>query len=367
MKYRVLHSLASMSSGGAQAFIMNVYRNIDRDKYQFDFLLNREEGTYNDEIKKLGGRIFIVPARREGVIKERKALDLFFKLHAKDYNAVHAHRSSLTSIEVLYYAKKYGVECRIFHCHSTAQMGWIHQYLHWYRKPFIHSWANKYLACSNVAADWAFNWTSVRDKVLEVKNGIDTDKFKYSSAYRKEIREELNIPEDAFVIGHVGRFLEVKNHTFIVDVFKELIKKKPNSYLLLAGTGVLLEEIQKKVEDLNLMDNVKFLGNRSDVHKILSSIDIMLFPSLYEGLPFALVEAQSAGARVVCSDTVSPEIELSEGLKFISLDRSADEWAKEIVAFPVADKEQMRQSVIKNGYDINSTIELLVTKAYTNE
>ena len=367
MKYRVLHSLASMSSGGAQAFIMNVYRNIDREQYQFDFLLRDKDGTYIDEIKKLGGRIYIVPTRREGVAKYREKLDNFFKLHAKEYDAIHVHRSSLSNIDILYYAKKYGVRCRIFHCHNTAQMGWIHQLLHWYRKPFIHSWANKYLACSDVAADWAFNWTGIKDRALEVRNGIDTELFRFNKDNRSEVRKELKIPDDAFVIGHVGRFMEVKNHTFIIDVFDKIHLKNPNSYLLLAGTGILLDQIKNKVASLNLDEYVMFLGNRTDIHKILSSIDIMLFPSLHEGLPFALVEAQSAGARVVCSDTISPEIRLSSGLKFVSLDKTADEWAEVIELFPIVDKDQMRQSVVKNGYDINSTIELLEKKVYTNE
>ena len=364
MKYRVLHSLSSMEAGGAQAFIMNVYRNIDKDKYHFDFLLNREDGIYNDEIKKLGGSIYLVPTRREGVFKERKALDRFFKLHAKDYDAVHIHRSSLTSIEVLYYAKKYGVKNRIYHCHSTSQVGWMHHVIHWLRKPFIHSWANKYLACSNVAADWAFCWTGVRHKVLELKNGIDTALYKFNEKYRSDVREELGVPNDALVVGHVGRFLEVKNHTFIIDIFKEILVKQADSYLLLAGTGVLQDAIMQKVSELGITERVKFLGNRNDIYRLLSAMDFLLFPSLYEGLPFVPVEAQAAGVRVLCSDRVSPEVKLSDGLKFLSIEKPAKEWADMLFRFEAVDKEQMRQSVISGGYDIKVTIENITNKIY---
>lgn len=367
MKYRVLHSIAGMSPGGAQTFIMNVWRNIDKEKYQFDFLLNRDDGSYIGELKLSGCKIYTVPTRREGIKKEQQALDSFFGEHASEYDAVHIHRSSLTSIDVLKYAKKYGIHRRIFHCHSTNQVGFAHHIFHWFRKPVIHSWANKYLACSDVAADWAFNWTGVRNKVMEMRNGIDTGKFKFNPQYRTDARKELRIPEDALVIGHAGRFLEVKNHTFIIDVFSEVIKQRPNSYLLLAGVGPLFEKMKQKVNDLKLTDKVLFLGNRDDMPRLLSAMDIFLFPSLYEGLPFAPVEAQAAGVRVVCSDKVSPEVKLSEGLKFVSLEQPVSLWARELVEFPIIDKEKMRQSVIANGYDIVASIKMLEDNVYNYE
>ena len=364
MAYKVLHSLAAMSPGGAQTFIMNEYRNIDKTKYQFDFLLNNGDGAYREEIEQLGGHIFVVPSRHEGILKERKALDEFFRNHGSEYNAVHIHRSSLTNIEVLKYAKKYGIVRRIIHCHSTSQVGWMHQLMHWWRKPVVHDWANKFLACSEVAADWMYKWTGVREKVFEVINGIDTSLYQFNLTTKNEVRTELGIPHDALVVGHVGRFLEVKNHTFILDIFKEILNGRPNTYLLLAGTGVLFESIKQKALDLDIYDHILFLGNRNDIPRLLSAMDFMLFPSLYEGLPFAPVEAQAAGVRVLCSDRVSPEVRLSDGLKFMSLDLSAKEWAGALFNFEQVDKEEMRQAVIKGGYDIMATIKMMEEKVY---
>lgn len=367
MEYRILHSLAGMSPGGAQSFIMNVYRNIDRKKYKFDFLLNVGDGSYRGEIERLGGHIYVVPSRHEGILKERRALDEFFRNHGTEYNAVHIHRSSLTNIEVLKYAKKYGVARRILHCHSTSQVGWVHKLMHWLRKPVVHVWANKYLACSEVAADWMYKWTGVRNSVIEVRNGIDTKKYSFNSENRVSVRNELNIPNNALVIGHAGRFLEVKNHTFIIDVFKAVVRLRPDSYLLLAGEGPLVDTITQKVKRLSLTDKVFFLGNRDDMHRLLSAMDIFLFPSLYEGLPFAPIEAQAAGVRVVCSDRVSEEVQLSDGLQFHSLSESPEAWADAILSCPEVDKEMMRQSVISKGYDIMETILQLKENVYNEE
>lgn len=367
MKYRVLHSLAGMDCGGAETFIVNVLRNIDKAQYHFDFLLNSDKGVYIEEIKNYGCNIFIVPPRRFGVMKYRKALDSFFREHACNYDAIHVHRSSLSNIEELKYAKKYKIKKRILHCHSTTEEGALHHIIHWLRKPYVHNWANRYLACSEVAADWLFNWTGIRSQVIEIKNGIDTIKFRYDFHARYDVRKEMGIPDDVFLIAHVGRFVEVKNHSFIIDVFNEITKREPSSILVLAGIGPLFNKIKQKVKSYGLSDKVVFLGNCNNVNKLLSSVDFFIFPSLYEGLPFAPVEAQAAGVRVACSDRISPEVQLSDGVKFISLDKPSSFWANEILNFPKVDKELMRKSVIDHGYDIKETIKLLERKVYDNE
>ena len=367
MKYRVLHSLAGMDCGGAETFIVNVLRNIDKAQYHFDFLLNSDKGVYVEEIKNYGCNVFIVSPRRFGLLKYRKALDSFFRENALNYDAIHVHRSSLSSIDELVYAKKYEINRRILHSHSTNEEGVLHHIIHWLRKPYVHNLANRYLACSEVAADWLFNWTGIRSQVIEIKNGIDTVKYRFNPQVRHDFRKEIGVPDDVFLIAHVGRFVAVKNHSFIIDIFNEITKRKPSSILILAGIGPLLNEIKQKVKSYGLSDKVIFLGNCDNVYQLLSAVDFFLFPSLYEGLPFAPVEAQAAGVRIVCSDRVSPEVQMSDGVKFISLDKPSSFWADEILNFPKVDKELMRKSVIDHGYDIMETIKLLERKVYDNE
>lgn len=364
MEYRVLHCLHSMNRGGAETFIMNVFRTINKNEYMFDFLLGREDGAYVEEIRNLGGSIYTVCSRSAGYFKYLKALNTFFKTNQGKYQAIHVHTSSLSSLEVFYFAKKFGIKTRIIHSHSTVQTGWVHNILHWLHKPILGFLANKYLACSLVAKDWLYKHTGVYDKSVVVKNGIDIDKFSYNVNNRDEIRREFHIDNRCKVIGHIGRFDVVKNHTFLLDIFKELQGIDYNTVLMLVGDGPLRKSIEQKSVELGLNTKVVFTGVRSDINKIVSAIDVLVFPSLYEGLPVSLVEAQAGGLTIVCSDRVSKEVKLSEAVSFLSLDKPASFWADYINKLQIEDKNRVRESVVRNGYSINNTVDYLVNNVY---
>ncbi len=364
MEYRVLHCLHSMNRGGAETFIMNVFRTIDKSVYMFDFLLGREDGAYVEEIRKLGGGIYTVCSRSAGYFKYLKALNSFFKTNRGKYQAIHVHTSSLSSLEVFYFAKKYGIKTRIIHSHSTVQAGWVHNILHWLHKPILGFLANKYLACSLVAKDWLYKYTCVYDKSVVVKNGVDITLFSFNVNNRNEIRRELGIDNQCKVIGHIGRFDVMKNHTYLLDIFKELQRIDHNTVLLLVGDGPLRKNIENKTMELGLNNKVIFTGVRSDIYKIVSAIDILVFPSLYEGLPVSLVEAQAGGLTIVCSDRVSKEVQLSEAVSFLSLDKPACFWANYIDKLKVEDRNEVRESVIRNGYSVNNTVDYLVNNVY---
>lgn len=364
MVYTVLHCLARMNRGGAETLIMNVFRHIDRTKYKFCFLLNDEVCDYTEEIKQLGGEIYVIPTRSQGLISYCRSLNSFFKAYSDRFDAVHLHTSSLSSLEILFYAKKYGITKRVIHSHNTVQAGILHNVLHWCNKPCLRFLATDYLSCSQVASNWLYKFTGVLDKSVVVNNGINLNQFQFSLDARNRIREKYGICKDTIVIGHIGRFDIVKNHTFLIDVYVEFLKLHPNSILMLIGTGVLFEEMKNKANQIGLGEKIIFAGLQSAINEYLSSFDYFVFPSLYEGLPVALVEAQSSGVMTICSDKVSKEAKISEYLSYYELEKSAKDWAHYINSIELLDRLKFVHQLEDNGYSINKTVQYLSTEIY---
>ncbi|MDR6121920.1 glycosyltransferase involved in cell wall biosynthesis [Bacillus sp. SLBN-46] len=351
---RVLHVVVNMNRGGAETLLMNLYRNIDRSKIQFDFLTCKE-GVFDQEIKELGGTIHRIPYINEvGHFSYIKALNNFFSTY-NDYTIVHSHLNRMSGV-VVRAAKKFGIRYCISHSHNTGgEGGVLSKAYKWYSGLFIPYHSDYTFACSEAAAKWLFGSKSNQAKLL--KNGIEPEMFTFSSDIRMRIRQELGI-DDQIVFGHVGRFTKQKNHKFLVEIFAEFVKRKPNSILLLCGDGVLRNDIEKRVCELNIQDKVKFLGVRSDINQLLQAFDLFLFPSLHEGLPVTLIEAQAAGIPCLISDEITDEVDLGLGLmKFLNLS-SKDLWAAELEKMTV-EKIQRHTSKINmlrdSGYDIKNT------------
>lgn len=351
---RVLHVVVNMNRGGAETLIMNLYRNIDRKKVQFDFLTCKP-GVFDVEIKKMGGRVYRIPYISDvGHFQYIKGLDEFFLEH-QEYDIVHSHLDKMSGL-VLKSAKKAGVQVRIAHSHSTKNEGGLFTGLYkWYSGSFIEKYSNIGVACSTSAAKWLFPRNKKR--TIIIKNGIDTEIFKKSLDLKKVIRKELKISDNAYVIGHVGRFSKVKNHTFLLEIFYEFHQKNKNSFLLLIGDGPLRANIKEKIKTLNLEQNVILTGIREDIHRITQAIDIIVFPSLYEGLPVTLIEAQSCGISCLISDHISDEVDM--GLGLISkqdLKNPAISWANKLnsISTNIA-VDDIRKQVKEKGYDIKVT------------
>lgn len=354
---RVLQIVDSMEMGGIQAFIMNVYRSIDRDKIQFDFLVHHMTGgPFYQEIEAKGGKVYCLPARNEGVFKNKTALREFFNEH-KEYRVVHMHESSLSYIEPLAAAKNAGVPIRIMHSHSTHILGSkIHFLLHMINSGKIDKIATHYLACGELAGVWMYGKSKVKDYTV-LYNGINLDSFKFNPEIRKQVRDEMAV-EDALVIGHVGRFMQVKNHKFLVEIFKEILIKKPNSYLVLAGTGELLESTKDYCRTLEIIDRVKFLGVRKDVSRLVQAMDVMIMPSFYEGFPVTVVEAEAAGLPVIMSDTITDEVMIKSNIIKLSLKDSPSIWAEKICEHH--DRIIDNSSLYEAGLDITETTKKLI-------
>jgi glycosyltransferase involved in cell wall biosynthesis len=351
---RVLHVVVNMNRGGAETLLMNLYRNIDRTKIQFDFLTCKE-GIFDGEISDLGGKVYRIPYVTEvGHFQYGKILEEFFKSQL-EYKIVHSHLDKMSGL-VLKAAKKAGIPVRISHSHNTSSEGNMAAKLYkGYIGQMINSNATFYYACSQVAGEWLFKGRAKSASIL--KNGIDIDHFKYSPQTRREIRKELHLSENDIVFGHVGRFAHQKNHEFLIDVFAEFCKGENDSILLLVGDGPLREEIEKKTFDLKINNKVKFLGVRSDIPRILQALDLFMFPSLHEGLPVSLIEAQGAGLPCFISDQVSKEVDMGLNLvQFLPLNNKSL-WIERIKKrLSILDSRELNLEPLKQkGYNIKDS------------
>lgn len=351
---RILHVVVNMNRGGAETLIMNLYRNINRSNVQFDFLTCKE-GEYDKEIESMGGKIHRIPYISDvGHFKYVKELDKFFYAQ-KDYKVVHSHLDKMSGL-VLRSAKKVGIPIRISHSHNTSSEGGMAAKTYkWYVGHFIPSNATNLFACSNRAAEWLFKDRSLSTAII--KNGIESERFSFSLTTRIEVRKELNLDNNVFMLGHVGRFSHQKNHTYLIDVFAKFHKVHNESVLVLVGDGPLRPGIEKKVMDLKLKDKVKFIGIRSDIHRLLQAFDVFVFPSLHEGLPVSLIEAQGSGVSCLISDNISNEVDLGSNLvEFIPL-HDKNKWVKKIM--DISSREICRKSmsmlISERGYDAKDT------------
>ncbi|MEG1862343.1 MAG: glycosyltransferase family 1 protein [Oscillospiraceae bacterium] len=326
---RVLHCVAGMGMGGYENFIMNIYRNIDRQKVQFDFILSFS-GVFCDEILSLGGKIYKIPfITQVGPFEYRKSIDHIIKAH-REYRIIHSHMDKFSGL-IMEVAKNNNIKCRIAHSHSTKNDGGIifNSVKNFYGTK-IEKNATDFFACSQSSARWLFPG-KLNEAVL-VNNGIDLSKFKYNMGLNIEQRKKYKI-ENKFIIGHIGRFSQSKNHKFIIEVFSQLSALCEDALLILVGDGKEKKYIEQIVNSKNLQDKVIFMGLRSDVSQILQMFDVFVFPSVYEGFPIALIEAQAAGVPCIVSQNITREAKLTSHTKFLPISgkKIREIWVKEIL------------------------------------
>lgn len=347
---RILHVVTEMERAGLETMIMNYYRNVDRSKVQFDFLQHRNGfHAFDSEIEEMGGKIYHVPPfnplNSNGYLTE---LDLFFREHT-EYKIVHSHLDCLSAVP-LRFAKKYGVKSRIAHSH-VSKMSFDYKYpVRMFYRSIIPHYATDFFACSEDAGKWMFH--NKRFKVI--KNAISCDDFLFDIEEYENIRKKYNLV-GKFVVGHVGRFDPVKNHSFLIEVFYEILKRKNNSILLLAGEGKELSHIKELVRKLGISEKVIFLGSISNVSEIVKAFDTFVFPSLYEGLGISLIEAQAAGVPCFASlEGVPQSANITGSVKYLSLSLKASDWA-EVISHTTIDFSNRigHNMLVKNsGYDI---------------
>ncbi|MBC7641839.1 MAG: glycosyltransferase family 1 protein [Flavobacterium sp.] len=358
---KVLQVFTILNRGGAETNIMNYYRKLNQEKVQFDFLVHRQEiAPYEEEVIKLGAKIYRLPAFNPLKIKQyKKSIKLFFDEH-QDYNIIHGNCSEL-GIYIYQEAKKRNIPVIIAHAHNATDGLNLKSPFRWYYKNKMRPFVNTYFSCSHPASIWLFGKKNAK-KAFIMNNAIDAKSFAFDLKKDLNSRNNLNA-ENSLNILHVGRFNEQKNHSFMIDVFSALHKINPNTKLFLVGEGDLKTKIIEKVKNLSLDKNVVFLGSRSDVNDIAQAMDLYLFPSLFEGLPVSLVEAQAAGLKCIISDGIPKEsILIPEHVTVVALKKSPQYWASQINNFSNHKKTDVSQLIIEKGYDINANVIILENK-----
>jgi glycosyltransferase involved in cell wall biosynthesis len=356
---RILHVFGKLNANGAETMVINLYRKLDRTQIQFDFIVHTDEDCYYDqEIQELGGKIHRIERfTGKNVFRYISAWKQFFALHP-EYLIIHSHVRSTAAL-FLKVAKDAG-RITIAHSHNVSNGNGIGAMV----KKILQSpiiYVSDYLfACSVPAGIWLFGERSFQKGIVQIfKNAIDLRKFTYNHEIRMKYQETLNL-SNKFVIGNIARFDYQKNHTFLIDVFYEIYKQNQNAVLLLVGVGDLVTAMKEKVKALELNEAVLFLGSRSDVPELMQVMDVFLFPSLYEGLGIVAIEAQSASLPTIVSDQVPNEIQVTDLVQFLPLERSALEWANVVLKNQQADRNKRTQGKLAEaGYDIDQSVKLL--------
>lgn len=347
---RVLHMISSFGRGGAPAVILN-YMKYMPESIKFDFLLRSGKNAYMDEISDRGGKVFNTASFPKHIIKNWYETIQFICNH-KEYKVIHVHCNSLVYVFPICIAKKLLNRKIIIHSHNTMADGKIAEIIHYVHRPLVKFFSNERIACSDIAGKWCYN---NKDYVV-LRNAIDLSKFQYDEKERNYVRKKLNI-EDKHVFIHVGRFEKQKNHDFLINIFNNLHLADSKAVLLLIGTGSLQEEIINKVKKMDLSMYVFFLGEQENVQQFLTASDVMLFPSLWEGLPVTLVEAQGCGLKILCSDVISKEVHITSLIQSVPLNKSAEFWANEAEKLYSSTIEvDVNDQITKSGYNIMNEV-----------
>lgn len=337
--------------GGIETFLINYYRNIDKNKIQFDFInISKKDLCFQNEIFALGGRIYNVSSYYNSPLKYIREVRKIIK--ENNYDIIHCNMNSAVMLYPLIAAKLGGAKIIISHSHnSSSDKGKIKEILHWINKHFIPFFANRYFACSDKAGSWFYSKRIMNSNdYYVINNAVDIDKFKFNNACRISKRKQLGFNDNNIVLGHVGRFHVQKNHDFLIDIFERAYQKNKNLRLILIGIGPLFDSIKSKVNKLNLNDVVLLLGQRDDVNELMSAMDIFVLPSFYEGLPLVGVEAQVSGLKCLFSDVITDEVKLLETTEYLSLKTNLQDWVDKFLEFKHVDID--RNKVKIDAFDI---------------
>lgn len=349
---RVLNLITSLDRGGAETMIMNYYRHMDRSKVQFDFLVNREQiGAYEDEIQSLGGRIYRMGPMYPGQFGKYKRDFRAFLHEHPEFRIIHSHLEE-RSYFPLRIAKEEGIPVRIAHAHNAYRGFNAKTVFRDYFRFRLPPYPTHKFACSKEAALWLYGQDAVdHNEVTIIHNAIDAARYSFSETIRESMRQQLNL-KDAFVLGNIGRFVEQKNQAFLIDIFAAVKKRNDNAKLLILGEGDLKQSLQRHATEQGVADDVIFTGSVPNVPDYLQAIDVFLLPSLFEGLPVSLIEAQASGLPSFASDVITRAADISGQVNFLPLQDGADSWATQILDHPAASRHVADDMLKRHQYDI---------------
>ena len=353
--YRILVIGVTNNRGGVESYLLNALKNSTPHLFTFYFPRMEPNFIFENEILNYNGKICdCISYNRHHYFSYRRVWNHFFKTHHID--AVYYNTCDIVSIDKLKFAKKAGVPVRIIHSHNTGnnrQLSFIHKIFEFWNKHAIKKVANLFFACSDEAGRWMFN----SDNFLIIKNGIEASKFAYSVEIRERMRIKLGL-QNKFVVGHIGRFAEQKNHIFLIEIFKNIVKQNSNAVLMLIGSGSLELAIRERAIAYGIEKKILFLGSRSDVSDLLQAMDVFVFPSIFEGFGISLIEAQAVGLKCFASDVVPKTTNITGTVEYLPLSDSQT-WADAILSADYSVREDKSLCIREAGYDVSDSVAFL--------
>lgn len=338
--------------GGMESFVLNYLERLDQSGLHFDFLSNTlNDIAYEDKFKGMGAKMYHIPSFGKSPIQNKRQLHNFFEKHANKYDAIWVHLNNLANIDYLKLAKSYNIPRRIIHSHNSQHMetgikGAIKRIFHNKNRRVLKDYATDFWACSELASVFFFE-DSLRKKVEIIPNAIDVAKSRFNPDTRNHLRQQYNISPDTFVLGNVGRLQYQKNQEFMLEVFQALHSIEKNSKLILVGDGPDREMLQQRVRNYNLEEAIIFTGVQSNISEWLSSFDVFFFPSRFEGLSIAALEAQANGLPVITSTGVTTEINIIDLVTFISLEEPISLWVETLLSVKESPNRQAQDLIVK--------------------
>lgn len=354
--------MGSTNMGGANMFVLNLLRNMDLSRFQIDFAVNFPEraGGIGRELSELGCQIYTLPYFKVyNYVSFVSAWKQFLKEH--HYDIVHGHSTNSAAV-YLKIAKEMGC-VTIAHCHSAGFRGnKLQRLLKGFFTRRIRTAADYWFACSDIAAKHLYgDGYREYNHYYDIPNAIDADKYLFDSDVARKIRKELKIEDDVFLCGHVGSFTSPKNHSFLMDVFKDVLKERPSAKLICCGSGPLMQQIQEKAKELGIYDNVIFPGVVKNINEYLMAMDVLIFPSLFEGFPVTVIEAEATGLPVVMSDVITNEVDITDCVHRLSLSDSPQVWAKVICSVKTNNRKKYNYIVVDSKYNMRTSAKMMMS------
>lgn len=361
---RILCILYGLTAGGAETFVMKIWRALPADKYRIDFVVSEPGGCYEQEVLDRGCLIHRIPKRTE---KPLEALNGIKKIiRDNNYDCVLKLGDHPIAVVDLIAARLGGAKrLAIRSCNALTGLSYKQMFVGALLRPVLNWVANVKLAPSLLAAEFTFGKREAHKKVHLIHNGVDLNVFHYDLEGRDRVRAEFSL-ENKLVVGHIGRLHKQKNHRYLLEVFQKICQQRPDAMLLLVGIGELEEQIRQWTHEHDLERSVIFAGQRFDIPQLLSAMDVFVFPSLYEGMPNTVIEAQATGLPCVIADTITREANITGLIQYLSLG-NADAWAQAALKAVGKTRVNTYDSFLANKYDIESVAEEFVKLIFTDE
>lgn len=368
-KIKVFYLVYYLTSGGIEKYSIDLYKHINKEKFKIDFITKFEREEFYDVIlQELGGRKIALSKECKKVSSINRIQDIkkVNSILSQGYDIAYFNLSEPTAVfKYPFICRMHGIKRIIIHSHNSNEenTGIIKNFLNCLARVYLNYIATERFACSDKAALWMYGKKIAHKKLYtHICNGIELKKYTYNPEIRDMIRKQLRLKKDILVVGHIGRLSEQKNHLFLLEIFKSILKVKADAILMLIGVGKLKEEIEEYGKKIGIHNHVLFLGERKDVNQLLQAMDVFLLPSFYEGLPIAGIEAQASGLSCVFSDTISKEADITGNVSFVSLEKSANYWAEVAINSARGKRKSQEKAIAAAGYNINLTAEIIQQK-----